>query len=70
VPTLARITCPTVVIFGEEDQITPFAEAQRMGNTVRGSRIVRIPAAGHLSNLESPGAFNAALMAFCAALPA
>jgi pimeloyl-ACP methyl ester carboxylesterase len=70
VPTLARITCPTVVIFGEEDQLTPFAEAQRMGNTVRGSRIVRIPAAGHLSNLESPSAFSAALMAFCAALPA
>jgi 3-oxoadipate enol-lactonase len=70
VPTLARITCPTAVIFGEEDQITPFGEALRMGNTVKGARIVRVPGAGHLPNLENPGAYDAALMAFCAALPA
>lgn len=70
VPTLSKITCPAVMIFGEDDQLTAFAEAQRMGNTIRGSRIVRVPGAGHLSNLENPGAFNAALMGFCAALPA
>ncbi len=70
VPTLARITCPTLVMVGEEDQLTPFAEAQRMANTVKGARMVRVPAAGHLSNLENAGAYDAALMAFCAALPA
>jgi 3-oxoadipate enol-lactonase len=70
VPTLSRITCPTAVIFGEQDQISPFAEALRMGNTIPAARIVRIPGAGHLPNLESPAAFDAALMTFCAALPA
>ncbi len=70
VPTLARIACPTVVITGEEDQLIPFTEAQRMAQTIKGARMVRIPAAGHLPNLENPGAFNTALSAFCAALPA
>ncbi len=70
VPTLARITCPTIVIFGEEDQIVPFGEAQRMAQTVKGARTARIPGAGHLPNLEAPGAFNSALSKFFAALPA
>jgi 3-oxoadipate enol-lactonase len=70
VPTLARIACPTVVVFGEEDQITPFGEAQRMAQTIKGARLVRIPAAGHLPNLEAPAAFNSALSTFFAALPA
>lgn len=70
VPTLARITCPTLAIFGAEDRITPFAEAQRIVNTVPGARAVVIPAAGHLPNLENPPAFDAALGQFFASLPA
>jgi pimeloyl-ACP methyl ester carboxylesterase len=68
VPTLARITCPTAVLYGEEDQLIPFAEAQRMGQTVKGARMVRIPGAGHLVNLENAPAFNTALSTFFAAL--
>jgi pimeloyl-ACP methyl ester carboxylesterase len=70
VPTLARITCPTAVLFGEEDQLIPFAEAQRMGQNVKGARTVRIPAAGHLVQLENTPAFNTALSTFFASLPA
>jgi pimeloyl-ACP methyl ester carboxylesterase len=69
VPTLARITCPTLVVFGEQDQIVPFGESQRMASTVKGARLVRIPGAGHLPNLENSGAFNTALSTFFAALP-
>ena len=70
VPTLGRITCPTLVIAGEEDQMIPFGEAQRMAQNVRGARLVRIPAAGHLPNLESPTAFTTALSTFFGTLPA
>jgi pimeloyl-ACP methyl ester carboxylesterase len=70
VPTLASITCPTLVIVGDEDQLTPFADAQRLASTVKGARLMRIPGAGHLSNIEAPGAFNAALTSFVASLPA
>ncbi len=68
--TLATIACPTLVVVGEEDQATPPAEAERMAAAVKGARLVRIPGAGHLSNLEAPAAFNAALSAFVDSLPA
>jgi pimeloyl-ACP methyl ester carboxylesterase len=35
VPTLSRITCPTLMVYGEEGQLIPFAEAQRIGRTSR-----------------------------------
>jgi 3-oxoadipate enol-lactonase len=70
VPTLARIGCPTLVLHGEEDQIIPLGEAMRIAATVRGARLVRIPAAGHVPNLENPTAFSAALSGFFASLPA
>jgi 3-oxoadipate enol-lactonase len=70
VPTLARIVCPTAIFYGEEDQLIPFAEAQRMAQTVKGARMVRIPGAGHLVNLENAAAFNAALSTFFTSLPA
>jgi 3-oxoadipate enol-lactonase len=70
VPTLATITCPTLVVVGDEDQLTPFPDAQRLASTVKGARLLRIPGAGHLANLEAPAAFNAALASFVASLPA
>ena len=70
VPTLSRIACPTLVLHGEEDQLMPFAEAQRMAQGVKAARLVRIPAAGHLPNIEAPGPFNTALSQFFATLPA
>jgi pimeloyl-ACP methyl ester carboxylesterase len=70
VPTLARITCPTLVISGDQDQMIPLGEAQRMAQTIRGARLVRIPGAGHLPNLENPQAFTAALSSFFSSLRA
>ncbi len=69
VPTLSRITCPTLIIAGEQDQLMPFAETQRMAQTIPGARLVRIPGAGHMPNLEAPNAFNTALSTFLATLP-
>jgi len=69
-PTLPLITCPTLVMCGDEDRLTPPAESQRIASLVKGVRFLHIPAAGHLSNLENPSAFNAALTSFFASLPA
>ncbi|HEY6006077.1 MAG TPA: alpha/beta fold hydrolase [Anaeromyxobacter sp.] len=68
--TLAAISCPALVVVGEEDSLTPPAEAEAMARALRGARLVRIPRAGHLSSLENAGAFDAALDAFLATLPA
>jgi pimeloyl-ACP methyl ester carboxylesterase len=69
-PTLAQIKCPTLVMVGEQDGLTPPAESQRMAGAIAGGRLVTIPGAGHLSNLEAPQAFNQALTGFLSSLPA
>ena len=65
---LPLITVPTLVIVGEEDELTPPEDSRRIAEAVPGATLVTIPAAGHLSNLEQPDAFNAALNAFLAKL--
>jgi 3-oxoadipate enol-lactonase len=60
---LQAITTPTLLLVGVEDNIFP--ELNRaMHARIPGSRLVLIPAAGHLSNLEQPDAFSAALLEF------
>jgi 3-oxoadipate enol-lactonase len=63
-PTLSTITVSTLVIAGEADVITPPTDAQAMAAAIPGARLVVIPKAGHLSPLENPRAFNAAVRAF------
>jgi len=59
--TLPTITVPTLVIAGDADVITPPADAQAMAAAIPGARLVVIPKAGHLSPLENPRTFNAAV---------
>jgi 3-oxoadipate enol-lactonase len=61
---LSTITCPTLVVVGEDDQATPVAESQYLAQRISGSTFVTIPQAGHLSNFEQPAAFNQALKSF------
>jgi pimeloyl-ACP methyl ester carboxylesterase len=63
-PFLKDIAVPTLVVCGEEDTITPVAESEALQKGIPGSRLVVIPRAGHLSNLEQPDPFNEALLAF------
>jgi pimeloyl-ACP methyl ester carboxylesterase len=63
---LPSIHCPTLVLVGAEDTLTPPALSDVLHRGVSGSELAVIPAAGHLSNLEQPGAFNAAVAAFLA----
>jgi 3-oxoadipate enol-lactonase len=69
-PGLASITVPTLVIVGEHDAITPPAAASKIANAVPGSKLVTIPGAGHLSNLENPVAFNTTVRSFLESLGA
>jgi 3-oxoadipate enol-lactonase len=63
-PLLAAIHVPTLFVVGAEDMLTPPAASEEMHRAIAGSEIVHIPEAGHLSNLEQPERFNAALAAF------
>lgn len=53
-PHLARIQCPTLILCGKEDVLTPVAPHQEMANAIPGSRLVVAEQCGHLSPLEQP----------------
>jgi pimeloyl-ACP methyl ester carboxylesterase len=59
--TLPTIRCPARVIHGELDGLIPMAEAEKLAAGIPGAKLVKIPGAGHLPNLENPDAFNRAL---------
>jgi len=63
-PLLASVAVPALVLVGEEDTLTPPDAAREMAAGIRGARLVTIPAAGHLANLEVPEMFNASLLDF------
>jgi len=67
--TLATVDVPTLVLVGEEDTLTPKAEAEALAAGIRGSRLEVIPRAGHLANLENPKAVHQALRRFLVELP-
>ncbi len=62
--TLASIRVPTLVLVGEEDLLTPQAEAEAIARGIAGARLALVPRAGHLASLENPAAVNEALDAF------
>jgi pimeloyl-ACP methyl ester carboxylesterase len=61
-PELAAIACPTLVLVGDDDQLTPPALAREMAAGIPGARLVMVPECGHLSTLERPQAVNEALI--------
>lgn len=65
---LRAIEVPALIVVGEEDALTPPAESERMQAAIPGAALERVPHAGHLSNLENPDAFNAAVRAFLGAM--
>jgi len=63
---LPAIKIPTVVIVGEEDQGTPVAASQAIQSKIAGAQLHILKSAAHLSNMEQPEAFDAALTSFLA----
>ena len=63
-PMLATIHCPTLILVGDEDALTPPPLSDEMQRAIAGSELVVVPRAGHLSNIEQPEVFNDALARF------
>lgn len=61
---LGEIATPTLVICGEDDPGTPLAMSETIRDGIPGARLVVLPVARHLSNMEDVAGFNAALRAF------
>ena len=59
---LARIRCPTLVLVGDGDELTPPDLAREIAGHIDGSRLIIVPQCGHLSTLERPLAVTEALI--------
>ena len=63
-PAFESIDRPALVVVGEEDRIAPPDWARRMAELIPGAELQVIERAGHISNIEAPAAFNAAVLDF------
>ena len=61
-PSSPRITAPTLVVVGAADPATPPADAEAIAGAIPGAKLVVVPHAAHLLNVEQPDAFTAAVL--------
>lgn len=61
-PSLAGIPCPTLVLVGEQDTLTPPERAAEIANGIPGARLVTVPECGHMSAAEQPHKVTEALV--------
>lgn len=60
-PQLGQVPCPTLVLCGRQDQLTPLECSQEIAALVPHSRLRVLEECGHMLTMEQPGAVNAAL---------
>ena len=60
-PDLSKIRCPTLVLCGREDQLTPISDSEFIAAAVPGAKLVVVEECGHMSTLERPQAVNRAM---------
>jgi len=63
-----RIVCPTLIVCGTNDQLTPLKYSEYPHQNIRNSKLVKIPQAGHSTMLEKYREFNRILADFEASL--
>ncbi|HEY7438420.1 MAG TPA: alpha/beta fold hydrolase [Acidimicrobiia bacterium] len=65
---LATITCPTLVITGSQDSLTPVGDAEELAELIPGARLEVLSGAAHGLMVEAPNAFNDAVLRFLASV--
>jgi pimeloyl-ACP methyl ester carboxylesterase len=50
----ARVACPTLLVLGSEDRMTPAKAGRKLAAAIAGARVTEIPGCGHLMMLEKP----------------
>jgi pimeloyl-ACP methyl ester carboxylesterase len=66
-PMLASITCPTLVLIGREDALTPLELSQEMAAGIPKAKLEIVAYCGHLSTMERPQQVNSALRSWLTA---
>ena len=57
-PTLSAIRCPTLVLVGDGDELTPLALAAEIAQGIAGAHLVTVPDCGHLSTWNGRNSFR------------
>jgi pimeloyl-ACP methyl ester carboxylesterase len=65
---LAGIDVPTLLVYGDEDVRAPLDVAEELHASIPGSRLVVLPGAGHVCNVEAAERFNTAVRSFLRSL--
>ncbi|MGE3807181.1 MAG: alpha/beta fold hydrolase, partial [Gemmataceae bacterium] len=60
----SKISAPTLLLVGDQDPVTPLALQKTIAGAIKNSRIRVVPNTAHLTMLETPAAFNTALLEF------
>jgi pimeloyl-ACP methyl ester carboxylesterase len=60
-PALNRVACPTLILCGRDDALTPPDRHEEMADLIPGAVFVPVAQCGHLSAIEQPQAVSAAL---------
>ncbi len=63
-PDLGSIRCPTLVLVGDADVLTPPEHAQEIASGIEGSKLVIVPECGHLSTWDKPEFVTQAMMSW------
>jgi pimeloyl-ACP methyl ester carboxylesterase len=66
-PLLPEIRCPTLVLVGDGDELTPPELSKEIAAGIPGAHLIVVPHCGHLSTVEKPDEVNAALAEWLAA---
>ncbi|MFO1070948.1 MAG: alpha/beta fold hydrolase [Geminicoccaceae bacterium] len=67
-PTLEHIACPTLVLAGRQDVLTPVEVQEEMASKILDATLVLLPKCGHLSTLERPQAVTGAMLTWLGAV--
>jgi pimeloyl-ACP methyl ester carboxylesterase len=66
---IGRIHCPTLVVCGEMDQLTPLRLSQHLADSIPGADLLIVPQAAHMVILEKPDVVAAGLLTFLTRIP-
>ena len=70
VDRLPEISCPTLIVWGEEDMLLPVKDADEYERLIPNTRKVVMEDTGHVAMMERPQTFNDCLVEFLAETPA
>ncbi len=66
-PGLGAIRCPSLILVGDSDELTPPERAAEIAGAIEGAHLIVVPECGHSSPLEQPAAVTRELMTFLGA---